>query len=107
MYALSDYDYELPPERIAQMPAARRDHSRLLKLDRRTGAVSHDRFDALPGFLSAGDVLVVNDTAVIKARLLGRKESGGRAEVFLMDYAGGSRCNGSGRFTCECLVKSS
>jgi S-adenosylmethionine:tRNA ribosyltransferase-isomerase len=107
MYSLSDYDYELPPELIAQAPAARRDHARLLTLDRAAGGVSHHRFDALAGFLSAGDVLVVNDTAVVKARLLGRKESGGRVEVLLMDYAGGRRQNGAGRFAGECLVKSS
>jgi S-adenosylmethionine:tRNA ribosyltransferase-isomerase len=107
MYSLTDYDYQLPPELIAQQPAERRDRSRLLKLDRTTGAVSHHRFDELTRFLSAGDVLAVNDTAVIKARLLGRKESGGRVEVFLLDYAGGSRPGGPGRFTCECLVKSS
>ncbi len=107
MYFLGDYDYELPPDRIAQQPAEHRDHSRLLKLDRVTGVVSHDRFDRLSRFLSAGDVLVVNDTAVIKARLLGRKESGGRVEVFLLDFAGGRRSIDSRRFTCECLVKSS
>lgn len=107
MYSLGDYDYELPPDRIAQQPAERRDHSRLLKLDRVTGMVSHGRFDCLSRFLSAGDVLVVNDTAVIKARLLGRKESGGRVEVFLLDFAGGRRSVDSRRLTCECLVKSS
>jgi S-adenosylmethionine:tRNA ribosyltransferase-isomerase len=107
MYSLADYDYELPPELIAQEPAERRDHSRLLTLDRATGAVAHQRFDALARFLSPGDVLVVNDTAVVKARLLGRKESGGRVEVFLLDYAGGRRQSDPGRFTCECLVRSS
>jgi S-adenosylmethionine:tRNA ribosyltransferase-isomerase len=107
MYSLADYDYELPPELIAQQPAERRDHSRLLALDRATGAVAHRRFDALARFLSPGDVLVVNDTAVVKARLLGRKESGGRVEVFLLDYAGGRRQDDPGRFTCECLVRSS
>lgn len=107
MYFLGDYDYELPPELIAQAPAARRDQARLLTLDRAAGTVSHQRFDALGRFCSAGDVLVVNDTAVVKARLLGRKESGGRVEVLLMDYAGGRRRNGTGRFACECLVKSS
>jgi S-adenosylmethionine:tRNA ribosyltransferase-isomerase len=107
VYSLADYDYELPLELIAQQPVEDRDRSRLLRLDRATGGVSHHRFDALAPFLSAGDVLVVNDTAVVKARLLGWKESGGRVEVFLMDYAGGSRPGGSGRFACECLVKSS
>ena len=107
MFSLADYDYELPPELIAQKPAGERDHSRLLTLDRATGALAHRRFDALAQFLSAGDVLIVNDTAVIKARLLGRKESGGRVEVFLLDYAGGRRQEDPGRFTCECLIRSS
>jgi len=107
MYSLSDYDYKLPSELIAQQPIGRRDHSRLLRLERSTGEVSHHRFDEIAGMLSAGDVLVVNDTAVVKARLLGRKESGGKVEVLLLDYAGGSRPNDRRRFTCECLVKSS
>jgi S-adenosylmethionine:tRNA ribosyltransferase-isomerase len=107
MHSLTDYDYKLSAELIAQKPADRRDQSRLLRLERASGAISHHRFDAIEGFLCAGDVLVVNDTAVVKARLLGRKESGGKVEVLLMDYAGGSRQGGPSRFTCECLVKSS
>jgi S-adenosylmethionine:tRNA ribosyltransferase-isomerase len=107
MYSLADYDYNLPDELIAQEPSARRDHSRLLRLERCTGKVSHHRFDEISRSFSAGDVLVVNDTAVVKARLLGRKETGGRVEVFLLDYAGGSRSGDSRRFACECLVKSS
>jgi len=106
MYSLADYDYELPAELIAQEPIGRRDHSRLLRLDRATGEASHHRFDGIAGFVSPGDVLVVNDTAVVNARLLGRKESGGRAEVFLLDYAGGSRADDPRRFSCECLVRS-
>jgi S-adenosylmethionine:tRNA ribosyltransferase-isomerase len=105
MYSLADYDYALPSKLIAQEPIGRRDHSRLLRLERSTGKVSHHRFDELAGFLSAGDVLVVNDTAVVKARLLGRKESGGRVEVFLLDYVGGSRPSDPRRFICDCLVK--
>jgi S-adenosylmethionine:tRNA ribosyltransferase-isomerase len=107
MYSLADYDYDLPSELIAQEPSARRDRSRLLRLERSTGRVSHHRFDEIARSFSAGDVLVVNDTAVVKARLLGRKETGGRVEVFLLDYAGGSRSSDSRRFACECLVKSS
>jgi S-adenosylmethionine:tRNA ribosyltransferase-isomerase len=107
VYFLADYDYELPSELIAQEPIGRRDHSRLLRLERSTGEVSHHRFDEIGGFLRPGDVLVVNDTAVIKARLLGRKESGGKVEVFLLDYAGGDRPSDPRRFTCECLVRSS
>jgi S-adenosylmethionine:tRNA ribosyltransferase-isomerase len=106
MFSLDDYDYHLPPERIAQAPADHRDRSRLMRLDRCSGAVSHHRFDALCDLLHPGDVLVVNDTAVVPARLLGRKESGGRVEVFLIDYAGGTRA-ADGSFACECLIKSS
>ena len=68
----SDFDYELPKELIAQRPAATRDASRLLVLDRATGAVAHSTFRALPEFLREGDLLVVNDTRVIPARLFGR-----------------------------------
>ena len=107
MFSLADYDYDLADELIAQAPGARRDHSRLLRLERFTGKVSHHRFDGIARSFSTGDVLVVNDTAVVKARLLGRKETGGRVEVFLLDYAGGSRSGDPCRFTCECLVKSS
>jgi S-adenosylmethionine:tRNA ribosyltransferase-isomerase len=107
MFSLSDYDYELPAGCIAQQPAGRRDGSRLLRLERRTGAASHHRFEEIDRFLSRGDVLVVNDTAVVPARLLGRKDSGGRVEVFLLDYAGGRRQENPSRFTCDCLVKSS
>jgi S-adenosylmethionine:tRNA ribosyltransferase-isomerase len=107
MLCLSDYDYELPPGRIAQKQAERRDQSRLLKLERVGGSVSHHRFCEILRFLSAGDVLVVNDTAVVPARLIGRKKSGGKVEVFLIDYAGGQRLAGGERFTCECLIKSS
>jgi S-adenosylmethionine:tRNA ribosyltransferase-isomerase len=107
MFSLADYDYDLTDELIAQEPSARRDHSRLLRLERSTGTVSHHRFNEIARWFSAGDVLVVNDTAVVKARLLGTKETGGRVEVFLLDYAAGSRSGDPCRFTCECLVKSS
>jgi len=79
---LSQFDYELPPELIAQTPAAQRTGSRLLHVDRDSRL--HDRlFTDLPGLLRAGDLLVFNDTRVIKARLLGSKESGGRVEVLV------------------------
>ena len=85
MHSLSDYGYDLPAELIAQAPAEPRDHARRLRLERGTGRLSHHRFDAVGCFLVPGDVLVVNDTAVVKARLLGRKASGGKAEVFLLE----------------------
>lgn len=79
----SAFAYELPPELIAQAPAAEREASRLLVLSRNTGAISDRRFVDLPELLHGGDLLVLNDTRVIPARLLGRKDSGGRTEVLL------------------------
>jgi len=80
----ADYDYHLPPERIAQTPIEPRDHARMMVLDRKTGAIEHKHVYDIADYLKAGDLLVLNDTRVIPARLLGRKESGGRAEVFLL-----------------------
>ncbi|MHA3904699.1 tRNA preQ1(34) S-adenosylmethionine ribosyltransferase-isomerase QueA [Castellaniella sp. WN] len=79
---ISQFDYELPPELIAQHPAERRDASRLLHLDG-AGRPHDRRFTDLPGLLRAGDLLVFNDTRVIKARLRGRKDSGGQVEVLV------------------------
>jgi len=81
---LDDFDYPLPPELIAQEPASPRDHSRLLILNRKDGSIFHDRFCRLPGYLRAGDTVVLNDTKVWPARLLGQKKSGGKIEVLLI-----------------------
>ncbi|MCS7172238.1 MAG: tRNA preQ1(34) S-adenosylmethionine ribosyltransferase-isomerase QueA [Armatimonadetes bacterium] len=89
---LSDFDYELPPDRIAQQPAEPRDAARLLVLDRRTGTIEHRIFRDLPELLAPGDLLVLNDTRVIPARLRGEKEgTGGRAEVLLVWREEGER----------------
>ena len=80
-------EYELPSELIAQRPADRRDESRLLVYDRRTGAVRHRRFSELPEELS-GELVVVNDTRVIPARLRLRRPGGGDAEVLLLERSG-------------------
>ncbi len=82
---VADFDFELPPDRIAQEPAAIRDASRLMVLDRGTGSVRHRRFADLPDELGAGDLLVLNDTKVLAARLRGTKPSGGRVEVLLVE----------------------
>jgi S-adenosylmethionine:tRNA ribosyltransferase-isomerase len=103
MYSLSDYDYTLPPERIAQTPTVRRDGSRLLVLGRGSGAVAHRIFNDLVAYLEQPDVLVVNNTEVIPGRLMGRKTTGGKVEVLILDYAGGR--TEDGRFVCRCLVK--
>jgi S-adenosylmethionine:tRNA ribosyltransferase-isomerase len=103
---LADYDFLLPPERIAQQPARRGEACRLLHLRRDAADVGHHRFGELPGLLRAGDVLVLNDTAVISGRLHGRKPSGGRVEVLVVDYAGGREDAGiAGGFVCRCLLR--
>jgi S-adenosylmethionine:tRNA ribosyltransferase-isomerase len=81
----SDFDYDLPAERIAQRPAARRDEARMLVLDRESGRTVDARFRDLPQRLRAGDLLVLNDTRVVPSRLLGRKASGGRIELLLVE----------------------
>jgi S-adenosylmethionine:tRNA ribosyltransferase-isomerase len=82
---LSDFDYDLPRELIAQKPVQPRDYSRLLILDKRTGQIGHKYFYDLPDILEAGDVLVLNNSKVIPARLVGRREkTGGQVEVFLL-----------------------
>jgi S-adenosylmethionine:tRNA ribosyltransferase-isomerase len=86
---LRELDYELPPELIAQAPAERRDESRLLVYERETGAVSHRRFSELPDELHCGELVVVNDSRVIPARLRVRRPGGGEAEVLLLEPLGG------------------
>jgi S-adenosylmethionine:tRNA ribosyltransferase-isomerase len=81
---LSDFQFDLPPELIAQVPAAQPDQARLLVLNRRAGALTHAHVDALPEHLQAGDLLVVNDTRVIPARIFGRAASGGGVELLLI-----------------------
>ena len=80
---LADFDYELPQELIAQHPARERTASRLLHLDGRSGAIRDLAFADLPGLVDERDAVVLNDTRVIKARLFGRKSTGGRIELFV------------------------
>ncbi len=79
----ADFHYDLPPDLIAQIPLARRSASRLLVLDGRDGSVQDWRFAELPQLLRAGDLLVLNDTRVVHARLRAQKQSGGRVELLL------------------------
>ncbi len=82
---VADFDFQLPDELIAQEPPAERGGSRLMTLDRATGRTSHHRFSDLPSLLRPGDLLVVNDTRVFPARLIGtRLPGGGAAECFLV-----------------------
>jgi S-adenosylmethionine:tRNA ribosyltransferase-isomerase len=84
MERLSDYGYDLPEELIAQTPLADRAASRLLHLDRATGAVVHRQFRDAVGLLRAGDLLVMNDTRVSAVRLFGHKETGAAVEALLL-----------------------
>ena len=94
----SDFDYILPPELIAQTPTAQRDASRLLCLDRQTGAYSHHHFYNLPDFLRPGDCLILNNSRVLPARLLGQRLPGGGAcEVLLLIDRGDN--------VWECIVR--
>lgn len=81
---VTDFDYDLPQELIAQHPMEPRDHSRLLVVDKKTGEIEHKHFYDLVNYLKPGDVLVFNDTRVIPARLHGTKDTGANVEVFLL-----------------------
>ncbi|MFW6297986.1 MAG: tRNA preQ1(34) S-adenosylmethionine ribosyltransferase-isomerase QueA [Desulfosalsimonas sp.] len=108
-YDINDFYYELPDSLIAQQPADSRENSRLLVLDRQSGKTWHQRFHDLPQLLNSSDVLVINDTRVIPARLSGhKKDTGGRIEVLVIDYAGGIQ-TGTNPYTfqCDCLIRAS
>ena len=85
-FQLSSYDYELPPENIAQYPAAKRDQSRLMLLKCPANSVSHQRFSDITELFKPNDLLVVNNSKVFPARIIGRKETGGKVEMFLLHY---------------------
>ena len=93
----SDFYYELPPELIAQTPLERRDASRLMVLRPSDGSLSHEHFYDLPAHLRPGDCLVLNDSRVLPARLIGHRESGGVSEVLLLTDKGDN--------VWECLVR--
>ncbi|HEX6315253.1 MAG TPA: tRNA preQ1(34) S-adenosylmethionine ribosyltransferase-isomerase QueA [Gemmatimonadaceae bacterium] len=84
----SDFDYVLPPDRIAQSPCEKRDQSKLLVVDRSSGSFEHRRFADLADLIPPGDAIVLNTTRVIRARLLGQRDSGAPAEVFLLRRTG-------------------
>ena len=87
MFDIEDYDYDLPEELIAQVPLPERDNSRLLVVDRSSGYMKNRHFLDLPELLLPGDLLVVNNTRVVPARIFGRKESGGRIEILVLEHA--------------------
>ena len=83
---LSSYHYDLPESSIAQHPAERRDASRLLVYDKKNNLIQHKQFFEIVDLIAPGDLLVVNDTKVFPARFLGKKDTGGRIEVFFLSY---------------------
>ena len=93
----SDFYYDLPEELIAQTPLQQRDTSRLLHLDRVSGAIEHRHFYDILDYLKPGDCLVMNDSRVLPARLLGHRPTGGAVEVLLLRDLGGKKW--------ECLCK--
>lgn len=103
-FLLSSYHYDLPPELIAQAPAENRDASRLLVLDCRNDTLADRTFGDVAELIAPGDLLVVNDTRVFPARLLGRKETGGQVELFLLEYPAAAV---TGEVLVTGLVKSS
>lgn len=106
MYQLDDYDFDLPEELIAQQPAARREAARLLTVNRYSGQVHHQKFTDICHFLKSGDTLVVNNTQVVPARLMGKKQTGGKVEVLIINYAEGMMNSpGPGRVSCQCMIK--
>jgi len=108
MYTLDDYDYDLPERLIAQAPAPNRDESRLLHLNRTSDEVAHRRFRELAGLLRPSDVLVINNTQVIPGRLYGRKATGGKVELLILDYGQpGGVAHDRYRHTYHCLIKAS
>lgn len=93
----SDFHFDLPPELIAQTPLKQRDTSRLLQLSKSTGEVAHHHFYDLCQFLQSGDCLVLNNSRVLPARLLGQREGGGACEILLLHNTEGD--------TWECLAR--
>jgi len=103
MFNIEDYNYDLRQDLIAQVPSSARDSSRLLFVDRAKSEFSDHHFYDLPSLLKAGDLLVVNNTRVVPARLFGRKESGGQFEVLVLEHQAGETQSD----TRWCLLKSS
>ena len=82
---LSEFDYALPKELIAQHPVEKRDGCRLMVLDRSSRNISHETFSDVTKYFKKGDLLVLNDTKVIPARLFGKRNTGGKVEIFLIE----------------------
>ena len=116
MFEIDAYNYDLPQDLIAQIPVPKRDQSRLLLVDRSSASFEDNQFFDLPSLLQPGDLLVVNNTRVVRARIFGHKESGGQVEILVLEHPdlrnkGDLRNEGDlkkgGSATRLCLLKSS
>jgi len=101
----ADFDYDLPPELVAQTPAEPRDRARLMVVDRASGTIEHRLFRDIGDYLARGDRLVVNDSRVFPARLRGRKASGGEVELLLLRPAADVPHAADEATTWTCLVR--
>jgi S-adenosylmethionine:tRNA ribosyltransferase-isomerase len=104
MFNIEEYNYDLPEELVVQVPATSRDSSRLLLVERSNKSFSDHHFFDLPRLLKPGDLLVVNNTKVVPARLFGRKESGGQIEILVLEHPNSDAPRSNTRW---CLLKSS
>ena len=95
---LAEFDYKLPKELIAQYPTEERDKCRLMVLDRKSGKTAHGIFSDITGYLREGDCLILNNTKVIPARLFGKRKTGGKVEIFLLEKK---------EPACEALIRQS
>ena len=108
MFSLSDYRYDLPGELIAQAPVEKRDCSRLMTIDRKTGAWRHGSFYRICDEFRSGDVLVINNTQVTPVRLLGQKATGGKIEMLVLEYANLADARPDLKMaSAKCLIKAS
>lgn len=105
MYRLEDYNYYLPKELIAQKPSPQREKCKLMIVNRGTKEIIHTNFSKIIDYLNKDNILVINDTKVIPARLFGKKETGGKVEVLLLDFDP-ERAK-SPIFETRCLIKAS
>jgi S-adenosylmethionine:tRNA ribosyltransferase-isomerase len=102
-YRLEDYHYDLPGSLIAQEPLEKRESCRLLVVRRKRGILEHSHFSEISSYFQPGDVLVINDTQVVSARLLGRKQTGGKIELLVLEPFRTWGPGGDGVYSC--LVK--
>ncbi|MGZ3737209.1 MAG: S-adenosylmethionine:tRNA ribosyltransferase-isomerase, partial [Bdellovibrionota bacterium] len=94
---LSEFDFHVPEELVAQRPLEQRSASKMLVLHRKSGAIEHRQFLDLPDYLAKPDLLIFNRSKVVKARLIGQRSTGGKVEIFML------RKRAGGHF--ECLIK--